>query len=94
MKPIATAAFLACISPNAAFAEWCDPPIAPTPTTPELARDFREEFKDEFDLYFRDASAYTACLDAERQRIFLEMQNTAQRYERFLSDSASWKADQ
>tara|TARA_R110002072_G_scaffold246837_2_gene406109 strand:+ start:752 stop:1036 length:285 start_codon:yes stop_codon:yes gene_type:complete len=94
MKTITTAIFLACINPAMSFAEWCDPPIAPTPTTPELARDFREEFKDEFDRYFRDASAYAACLDAERQRIFLEMQNTTQRYERFLNDSAKWSPSQ
>jgi len=49
MKQLSILAMLALISPGAAFAEWCDPPIAPTPTTAELAHDFREEFKDEFD---------------------------------------------
>jgi len=90
MKRLVILAMLAVVSPAAAFAEWCDPPIAPTPTTPELAHDFREEFKDEFDQYFRDASLYTACLDAERVRVFQEMQITTQRYERFLNDSAKW----
>ncbi len=90
MKPLLNLAMLALVSPGAAFAEWCDPPIAPAPTTPELAHDFRKEFKDEFDQYFRDASLYTACLDAERVRVFQEMQITTQRYERFLNDSASW----
>jgi hypothetical protein len=90
MKQLSILALLAFFSPRAAFAEWCDPPIAPTPTTPELAHDFREEFKDEFDRYFRDASRYTACLDAERVRVFQEMQITTQRYERFLNDSAKW----
>jgi len=90
MKQLSILALLAVVSPGTAFAEWCDPPIAPAPTTAELAHDFREEFKGEFDQYFRDASAYTACLDTERQRIFLEMQNTAQRYQRFLNDSAKW----
>lgn len=94
MKQISILTLLALVSPGAAFAEWCDPPIAPTPTTPGLARDFREEFKDEFDQYFRDTSAYVACLDAERQRIFLEMQNTTQRYERFLNDSAKWSSSE
>ena len=88
MKSLLIVAMLAVVSPAAAFAEWCDPPIAPTPTTSELAHDFREEFKDEFDQYFRDASLYTACLDAERVRVFQEMQITTQRYERFLNDSA------
>ena len=90
MKPLLILATLAVVSPAMAVAEWCDPPIAPTPTTPELAHDFREEFKDEFDQYFRDASLYTACLDAERVRVFQEMQITTQRYERFLTDSAKW----
>jgi hypothetical protein len=94
MKQLRILALLAAVSPGAAFAEWCDPPIAPAPTTPELAHDFREEFKDEFDRYFRDASLYTACLDAERVRVFKEMQITAQRYERFLNDSAKWNPSQ
>lgn len=80
--------------PCCAHAEWCAPPIAPMLTTKALAQEFREEFKAEFDAYFRDASAYTACLDAERVRIFAEMQNTAQRYERFLNDSAQWEPTQ
>ncbi len=90
MNPLYALALLVQVSPAIAYAEWCDPPIAPMPTTLELAQDFREEFKAEFDQYFRAASAYTACLDAERQRIFLEMKNTAQRYERFLNDSTEW----
>jgi hypothetical protein len=90
MKPLLILALLAVFSPGAAFAEWCDPPIAPAPTTAELAHNLRQEFKDEFDRYFRDASLYTACLDAERVRVFKEMQITAQRYERFLNDSAKW----
>jgi len=91
MKQLSILAMLASVSPGTAFAEWCDPPIAPAPTTAELVHDFREEFKDEFDRYFRDASRYTACLDAERVRIFQEMQITTQRYERFLNDSAAWE---
>jgi hypothetical protein len=90
MKQLSILALLAVVRPGAAFAEWCDPPIAPAPTTPELAHDFRDEFKDEFDRYFRDASRYTACLDAKRVRVFQEMQITTQRYERFLNDSAKW----
>ncbi|SFL63024.1 hypothetical protein SAMN04488004_13420 [Loktanella salsilacus] len=90
MKPILHLALLAVVSPEVAFAEWCDPPVAPAPTTADLAHDFREEFKDEFDQYFRDASLYTACLDAERVRVFQEMQITTHRYEWFLNDSAKW----
>jgi hypothetical protein len=85
---------LGLVCPARAFAEWCDPPIAPALTTLELAQDFREEFKGEFDQYFLDASRYTACLDAERVRIFAEMQNTTLRYGRFLNDSAQWEPNQ
>ena len=87
--PVIVAA-IAAFGPGVATAEWCDPPIVPELTTPELAQEYREEFKDEFDQYFRDASRYTACLDAERTRIWEEMQITAQRYNRFLKDSATW----
>lgn len=92
MKPLAfLVAAIAAFGPGIAAAEWCDPPIAPELTTPELAQEYREEFKGEFDQYFRDASRYTACLDAERTRIFEEMQITAQRYERFLDDARTWE---
>ena len=83
-------AALTIFGPGMASAEWCDPPIAPELTSIELAKDFRDEFKAEFTQYFRDASQYTACLDAERARIWEEMQFTAQRYERFLNDSKNW----
>lgn len=76
--------------PNFSWAEWCDPPVAPTLTTPEMAKEFREEFKTEFNQYFRDASLYVTCLDAERVRIFAEMENTALRYHRFLRDAEGW----
>ena len=91
MKPFPViVSTIAAFGPGVATAEWCDPPIVPELTTPELAQEYREEFKDEFDQYFRDASRYTACLDAERTRIWEEMQITAQRYNRFLKDSATW----
>jgi len=90
MKTLAAIFGLYAIAATAASAEWCDPPIAPTPTTPELAKDFREEFKAEFDQYFRDAPQYVACLDRERTRIFDEMEFTVQRYDRFLSDKNQW----
>ena len=92
MKPLPIlAALLTVLGTGRACAEWCDPPITPMLTTPELAKEFREEFKGEFDQYFRAASEYAACLDTERARIFEEMQFTAQRYERFLNDSENWE---
>ncbi len=94
MKPLFVIAVLTFVGPAYAQAEWCDPPIAPQLTDAELAKEYRKEFKAEFDQYFRDASLYTACLDAERERIFEEMNITAQRYERFLNDAESWEADE
>lgn len=69
-----------------ASADWCDPPVAPPPTTSAMAEDFTSEFKSEFDQYFIDASRYVTCLDAERVRIFDEMRSTVTRYDRFLRD--------
>lgn len=83
-------AVLTILGPGIAHAEWCDPPIAPQLTDMELAKEFRDEFYDEFNQYFRDASQYTACLDAERARVWEEMRITGQRYERFLTDSKTW----
>lgn len=79
--------------PSLAYAEWCEPPSAPTPTSAELAREFRDEFKGEFEKYFSEASAYVACLDTERTRALNEIGYTAQRYERFLSDETTWNAE-
>lgn len=94
MKPFFALAALAVVGPGYARAEWCDPPIAPMLTEAELAKEFREEFKAEFEQYFRDASLYTACIDVERERIFDEMQFTAQRYERFLNDAENWEVNE
>lgn len=84
--------FFAVFMPGAAIAQWCDPPIAPPPTAADVAMEFREEFKAEFDQYFQDASRYTTCLEDERSRIIEEMRVTAERYERFLQDSQNWPA--
>lgn len=73
-----------------AAAQWCDPPIPPLPTSESVAREFREEFKAQFDDYFRAASRYTTCLEDERTRVIEEMRQTAGRYERFIGDSADW----
>lgn len=78
------------LMPSSAAAQWCDPPIPPLPTSESIAREFREEFKAQFDNYFRAASQYTTCLEDERTRVIEEMRETALRYERFLDDSARW----
>lgn len=87
--PILALAAMAFV-PTAAVAQWCDPPIPPLPTSEGVAREFREEFKAQFDDYFRAASRYTTCLEDERTRVIEEMRETAGRYDRFLYDSAEW----
>lgn len=65
---------------------FCLPPNAPPLTSEETARDYREEFKTEFEVYFRDAQDYVRCLDEERARTIQELTETADRYGRFLDD--------
>jgi hypothetical protein len=89
---LAMAAML--LMPSSAVAQWCGPPIPPLPTSESVAREFREEFKDQFDRYFRAASRYTTCLEDERTRVIEEMRETALRYDRFLNDSARWNNQQ
>lgn len=55
-----------------------------------MAREFRDEFRAEFEQYFTDAQAYLLCLEAERTDVMAELRFTAERYERLLHDSASW----
>ncbi len=78
------------IMPSSATAQWCDPPIPPLPTSESVAREFREESKDQFDRYFRAASRYTTCLEDERTRVIEEMRETAERHKRLINDSAEW----
>jgi hypothetical protein len=54
------------------------------------ARGFRDEFRDEFEQYFTDAQEYLLCLEAERVDVMAELRFTAERYQRFLRDSANW----
>jgi len=70
---------------------FCDPPIAPAPTSLETAKEFRAEFQQEFEQYFRDAEEYLRCLDQERADVLGEIKNTVVRYQRFLQDSKAWE---
>lgn len=66
------------------------PPIAPPLTSEDLAREFRVEFKEDFESYFSDAQTYLRCLDDERQEVMEELNATIIRYDRFLNDSKIW----
>lgn len=70
---------------------FCDPPIAPSMTTEAMARDYKDEFRDEFEQYFSDAQNYFKCLEEERHEVMAEINETAFRYKKFLEDSDTWE---
>ena len=72
-------------------AAFCDPPVPPPPTDLEMAKEFRDEFKFEFEQYFQDAQEYLRCIEQERTDVLAEIQNTIDRYNRFLTDSQARK---
>ena len=76
-------------APSGAFA-FCSPPIPPEPTSEALAREYEPEFRQDFERYFSDTTAYFQCLDDERRRVLIEAEETAQRYDRFLADAEQW----
>ncbi|MEY8099531.1 hypothetical protein AB9F29_19275 [Falsihalocynthiibacter sp. S25ZX9] len=79
--------FLALSSAAQAF---CDPPAAPPRTNADVGREYQEEFRQEFEHYFSDAQRYLRCLDQERAKVMDDVQDTAERYDRFLKDSDTW----
>ncbi|WP_371171622.1 hypothetical protein [Aliiroseovarius sp. 2305UL8-7] len=83
---------LAAVLPSVGLA-FCNPPIAPALTSEELAREFRAEFRHDFEQYFSDAQEYLQCLDEERSEVMTEISETAARYDRFLKDSQNWSAN-
>lgn len=86
------AALLSTMMPLPALA-FCDPPIAPTLTSEKLAREFREEFRQDFETYFKNAEDYLRCLEIERSEIMVELRYMAARYNRFLNDSRKWETE-
>lgn len=81
-----------CMWPFAVQA-FCSPSVAPAPTSEALAREFEPEFRQDFERYFSDATAYFRCIDEERGRVMLEVEETAQRYDRFLTDAEKWNGE-
>lgn len=65
---------------------YCDYHEAPPLTSAVAAAEFREEFTEEFEAYFRDAKDYLRCIDEERAHVLLELEEAAARYSRFLRD--------
>ncbi|MFG5380059.1 hypothetical protein [Yoonia sp. R2-816] len=69
---------------------FCDPPLPPAPTSETLAREYEAEFEQGFERYFSEASGYFRCLDEERGKVMSEVEQTANRYDRFLTDAETW----
>lgn len=86
--------FLAFLLPflalSSAVQAFCDPPVAPPRTSADVAREYQEEFRQEFEYYFSDAQRYMRCLELERTNVMDDIQDTAERYDRFLKDSDTW----
>ena len=49
--------------------------------------------KQDFERYFSDANAYFRCLDEERGRVMIKVAETANWYDRFLTDAEKWRAE-
>ncbi|MEO1307297.1 MAG: hypothetical protein AAFV38_05035 [Pseudomonadota bacterium] len=74
--------------PAAAF---CEAPAPPPLTSEALAREYRDELKAEFEKYFSDAQSYLRCSEDERRAVLETLEDTAQRYDRFLGESQEWE---
>ena len=88
---VVCAAFLMAM-PSATLA-FCLPPQPPAPTSEALAREFEQEFRQDFEGYFRDANAYYRCMEQEHTRVGIEVEETARRYNRFLTDAEKWRGE-
>ena len=85
-------AIIAGFVPGTALA-FCTPPMPPAPTSEALAREFEPEFRQDFERYFTASTVYFRCLDDERRRVMAEIEDTAQRYDRFLTDAETWNTE-
>lgn len=64
----------ACIAPERPF----------LPDRPEDVREYADLLRSDFDGYIADIQDYFRCLDAERQRAFLEAQEVSRDYGRLV----------
>ncbi|WP_417725207.1 hypothetical protein [Salipiger sp.] len=64
----------ACIAPDRPF----------LPENPEDVREYAELLRADFEGYIADIQEYFRCLDAERQRAFLEAQEVSRDYGRLV----------
>ena len=75
---------VACLA-GEAFATSCLPPPRPfVPSDSEVARDYADLIRSDFELYIQDIQSYFRCLEVERARAFEEAREVSQDYVRFL----------
>ena len=71
--------------PVALNAGTCPVPIRPfVPDDSQVAREFAEIIREDFEHYITDIQRYFRCLDAERARAFEEARDVSEEYGRFL----------
>lgn len=64
----------------------CLTPVVPfVPADPLDRAEYIDLLKQDFEDYFRAASAYFRCLEAERERVFAEAQQATQVYGELLA---------
>ncbi|WP_439332551.1 hypothetical protein [Puniceibacterium confluentis] len=64
----------ACIAPDRPF----------LPESPDDVREYADLLRADFEGYIADIQEYFRCLDAERQRAFLEAQEVSREYGRLI----------
>lgn len=70
---------------SGAQAETCAAPPRPfVPSDPQVARDYADILRSDFELYIRDIQRYFRCLEDERARAFAEAREVSQEYGWFL----------
>lgn len=66
-------------------AKTCLAPLPPfVPNDTQVALEYADIIRQDFEFYIRDIQDYFRCLDAERSRAFEEAREVSQAYGRFL----------
>ena len=64
----------------------CLPPVPPSAASPELLREYEAELRVEYSIYFDEAQAYLACLDAAGRTVRMEVQAALEAYRRLFPE--------
>ena len=84
LLPLQAIVFLICV-PGQVLAESCFAPARPfLPSDSQVARDYADIIRGDFENYIQDIQSYFRCLDSERARAFDEAREVSEDYGRFL----------